>query len=83
MTHLFRRYGSSSFKNPVTVQSILDQNLVHPPTQDPFAYLLIAIHDDLYDGGEELRTAGKVFTGILSLCVVVMWVGLGLWWRRG
>jgi len=66
-SNVLRRYGAAQAAHPVTVQRILNQNLVEPPTADPFAYLLIAIHSDLYDGGEELRTAGKVFTGILSL----------------
>lgn len=64
---LARRYGAAHAPAPITVQTILDLNLVNPPRADPFAYLLIALHDELYDGGEQLRIAGKVFTGILSL----------------
>lgn len=64
---LLRRYGATHAPHPITVQSIFDQNLVQPPVADPFAYLLIAIPSDLYDGSQNLRTAGKVFTGILSL----------------
>ncbi len=65
MHDLFRRYGAATPVNPITVENLLARGLV--PTQDPFAYLLIALHDDLYDGGDELRTAGKVFTGVLSV----------------
>lgn len=70
MNHLspVARFGPHTPPGPVTVQSILAMHLV--ASSDPFTVLLISLQGDLYEHHQALRTAGKVFTGILSLSVL-------------
>jgi len=62
---LAKRYGAETAPAPVTVSSILGMKLVE--TDDPFAYLIVALRREVYEDNHGLRVAGKVFSAILAL----------------
>lgn len=62
---LTKRYGAETPPTPITVASVLALGLVD--TDDPFAYLIVALRNDIYDNNHGLRVAGKVFTAVLAL----------------
>lgn len=62
---LAKRYGPETPPSPITVASILALDLVQ--TDDPFAYLIVALRAEMYEHNHGLRVAGKVFTAVLGL----------------
>ena len=65
MAPFVMRYGPETPPTPITVSSILALNRVD--IDDPFAYLLVVLREDIYEHNHGLRVAGKVFTAILAL----------------
>lgn len=65
--HLFARYGSSTPGQMVTVSSLLGDEDTSPPSLDGFAYLGGEMTEEFFEINDRLRSAGKVFTGVIAL----------------